>query len=84
MSSEPTTTYLTPTRRALLEAAHEGRVVEGHDDDHTWLVEVGYEPRKVCARIAEAQRAGWVVLDVPGVFWGLTAVGHAVLGWKVA
>jgi hypothetical protein len=78
----PTNTYLTPTRRALLEAVHEGRVLEGHEDDHTWLVEIGYEHRKVCARIKEAERAGWVELAAESMpFWRLTDAGREVLGW---
>lgn len=78
-------TYLTPTRRELLIAVHEGRVIEGITEDsegHTWLVEIGYANRKVCARISEAERAGWVVLDDAGVSWRLTHLGRKALGWS--
>ena len=78
--------YLTPTRRELLEAVHEGRVLEGMTEDtegHTWLVEY-YHPanRKVDSRIAEAQRAGWVELEPNGVIWRLTVGGRTALGWE--
>lgn len=75
--------YLTPTRRELLEAVHEGRVLDGHEDDHTWLVEAGYPHRKVCARIQEAERAGWVEQPPESVpFWRLTDAGRKALGWS--
>lgn len=76
--------YLTPTRRELLEAVHERRVIEGHEDDHTWLVyEFEHPKRKVCARIKEAERAGWVTLpEGVGPFWELTEAGRKALGWS--
>jgi hypothetical protein len=77
-------TYLTPTRRDLLIAVHEGRVLEGiteETDGHTWLVEMCFNPRKVDSRVAEAQRAGWVELEPNGMVWALTAGGRTALGW---
>lgn len=76
--------FLTPTRRALLEAVHEGRVIDSVvDDDHTWLVEAGYPNRKVDARAEEAERAGWVELAAESVpFWRLTDAGRAAMGWS--
>lgn len=74
--------YLTPTRRELLEAVHEERVIDGIEDPHTWLVEEGYPNRKVDARIEEAERAGWVELPKGTPFWRLTAAGRDALGWS--
>ncbi len=74
--------FLTPTRRALLVAVHEERVIEGVEDDHTWLVEEGYPNRKVCARIQEAGRYGWVELLEGTPFWALTKAGRAAMGWS--
>jgi hypothetical protein len=73
--------YPTPTRLALLREVAAGNVIEGiteETDGHTWLVdpETG-DRRKVCARIEEALKAGWVVQDE--AFWRLTRTGRAVL-----
>lgn len=76
--------YLTPTRRDLMTACHEGRVIEGHEDNHTWLVEVGYANRKVCARIKELERAGYVELSAVSIpFWDVTDAGRAAMGWQL-
>jgi len=75
--------YPTPTRLALLAAVDAGDVIEGLTEDtdgHTWLLREPGEPRKVCARIVEAQGAGWVTLDADGVTWRLTDGGRDVLG----
>lgn len=73
--------YPTPNRLALLREVWAGNVLEGiteETDGHTWLIdpETG-DRRRVCARIAEALKAGWVVQDE--AFWRLTHTGQAVL-----
>jgi hypothetical protein len=79
--------YPTKCRLALLRAVDTGDVVEGITEDHlvggavahTFLLDEPDEPRKVDARVKEAERAGWVELDKTGVNWRLTDAGQAVL-----
>lgn len=74
--------FPTPTRLALLREVAAGNVMEvvtEETEGHTWLlpVEVDEKPRKVCARIDEMLRAGWVIQDE--AFWRITHTGRAVL-----
>jgi len=76
--------YPTRTRLALLSAVEAGDVLEGITPDtegHTWLTfDDGTRPLKVCARIQEAERAGWVECPPEALpFWRLTDAGRAVL-----
>ncbi len=74
--------YPTKTRLDLLRTVNAGDVMEGLTEDtqgHTWLTSYTDPARKVCARIAEAEAAGWVELNEPNPVWALTDAGRAVL-----
>lgn len=72
----------TPTRLELLRAVAAGDVIEGLTEEtegHTWLLPRDHTEtlRKVCARIREAEAAGWVWLEE--AFWRLTDQGQITL-----
>jgi hypothetical protein len=75
--------YPTKTRLALLRAVDQADVIEGITDDtdgDTWLLlPPPDEPRRVTARVLEAQQAGWATLHADGVTWRLTDAGRTVL-----
>lgn len=72
--------YPTPTRLVLLREVDAGNVIDGINDDHAYLLDEPGEPRKVCARIAEAERAGWVFYDDANPpYWQLTVLGRSIL-----
>jgi hypothetical protein len=71
----------TPTRLKLLRAVRAGDVLEGINDEHTYLLQHPDPALKVCARIKEADAAGWVELPEDGapLYWRLTEAGRKVL-----
>lgn len=81
--------YPTKSRLSLLAAVDAGDVIEGTTEDHltgtlvphTFLVDDPDKPRKVDARIKEAEAAGWVELPNDGVgpVWQLTDYGRQTL-----
>lgn len=80
------TLHPTKTRIRLLADVKAGYVLNGNhslDEDmhhHAWLVDPQTPlPIKVTARVADAERAGWVHLPEPEIAWRLTAEGEQVL-----
>ncbi len=77
--------FLTPTRMQLLRDVRDGFVVEypttaAYTTDTDSYLRVPNTPdRKVTARIAELERAGWVRLDMIWMHWRLTIEGRQVL-----
>ncbi len=74
--------YPTPSRLALPEAIGQDAVLDGITDEtdgDIWWTDLLDPPRKVTARVLEAERAGWVEQGPDGCFWRLTDAGRAVL-----
>jgi hypothetical protein len=72
--------YPTKTRLNLLRAVRDGWILDDPRDGHTYWVDPPDDPFRVDARVREAERAGWIVLDVEdGINWHLADAGQAVL-----
>lgn len=78
--------FPTKTRLALMRAVAAGHVLQLPDEERgdlatfdTTDAEIGAPARRVNARAAELERAGWVRLMADDVTYRLTDAGRAVL-----